>query len=129
MDTGIIHAFKAHYQHLYVLGVLDCDEEGVENICQIDQLEEMNLATQAWAYVTSKTIENYWQHENILNYSKKSIPIEPSFNDDTGLTKAVADLQNALEKLSIGTTTAKSVHTVEELLDIAGENVTKAEWC
>ena len=43
LDVGIIHAFKAYYQKLYIFWVLDNDEEGKEDIYKINQLQGMRL--------------------------------------------------------------------------------------
>ena len=68
LDAEIICAFKSYYRQLYIFCALALDEVNSSNIniYEIEQLEAMHLAHQAWNSVTKTTIQNCWQHAQIL---------------------------------------------------------------
>lgn len=58
LDAGIIRCFKAHYRKRFCKNALECDELGEANIYEIDLLQVLNMATDAWDDVTPDTIKN-----------------------------------------------------------------------
>lgn len=65
LDAGIIRCFKAHYQKRLCLRAIDLDEAHEENIYQLDLLEGMKIAQEAWDAVGQETIKNCWNHTQI----------------------------------------------------------------
>lgn len=97
-DAGIIQSFKAqinHQKHHYYVRQLDnllervaeVDKESISEhtklLFDVDVLTAMRWAQQAWAAVTSATIENCWRHTQILD-------------------EEIYELQGAMEKLRVG---------------------------
>ncbi|KIK77896.1 hypothetical protein PAXRUDRAFT_165457 [Paxillus rubicundulus Ve08.2h10] len=82
-DQGIIHCFKAHYHTKYILYytncTVDCYKAGFtpSHIYNIDQLEAMQLAQDAWNEVDTTTIQNCWQKASIFPDSVPS-PSQPT---------------------------------------------------
>jgi len=74
MDQGIIRCFKGHYRERYIQHSINHYDAGVtpSNIYDINQLQEMWLADQAWDDVDTTTIQHCWQKAGILP------PIDPS---------------------------------------------------
>ncbi|KAJ7789116.1 hypothetical protein B0H14DRAFT_3503403 [Mycena olivaceomarginata] len=68
MDAGIIRCFKAHFCWLSMQRALDHYDEGVTpvNIYNIEQLQVIRLAEQAWDKVTQETVANCWRKSGIL---------------------------------------------------------------
>ena len=136
MDAGIIRAFKAHYRRLFILRALERYENGQDNIYNIDQLEGMNLAMEAWTYVSDKTIANCWRHAGILEQTPALKPSEDPPADtnglstiqDAGVKEAVDGLNKALSDLAVQQVVLNDLPTADELLNIADENVTEAVW-
>ena len=77
-DQGIIRCFKAHYCARFIQRVVDLYEAGVtpSNIYDINQLEAMQLAQDAWNNVDTMTIRNCWQKANILPDMPSSTPAQ-----------------------------------------------------
>lgn len=137
MDAGIIRAFKAHYRRLFILRALARYEDGDDNIYCIDQLEGMNIAREAWTYVTSTTIANCWNHAGILEAQKPENKPSDSSNGvasgtqlavDSGVQDAVKALEHALTELSVQHVALKNLPTAEELLNIPSESITEDLW-
>ena len=96
LDARIIRAFKSYYHRLYIFCALALDEVNSSNIniYEIEQLEAMHLARQAWNSVTKTTIQNCWQHAQILPLQ------ETPSNHTTYEDIATIELQEALQELS-----------------------------
>lgn len=79
-DQGIIHCFKAHYCAIFVQHTINCYDAGITpaEIYDINQLNAMRLANQAWNEVNATTIQNCWQKAGILPDMDPSPPIQPS---------------------------------------------------
>ena len=79
-DQGIIHCFKAHYCAIFVQHTINCYDAGITpaEIYDINQLNAMRLANQAWNEVDATTIQNCWQKAGILPDMDPSPPIQPS---------------------------------------------------
>ena len=124
LDAGIIHAFKAHYQKLYIFWVLDNDKEGKEDIYKINQLQGMRLAMQAWGEISSQTVSNCWKHAKILSHD-----LEAPEDINQEAQAARNELQEALDKLVASeNVTQKTIATVSDLLDVEAEVETEEEW-
>ena len=65
LDAGIIHCFKAHYQHQYCLCAIQQDDADEKDIYKINLLEAMLMAERVWTSVSPTTIKNYWNHAEI----------------------------------------------------------------
>ncbi|CAK5276393.1 unnamed protein product [Mycena citricolor] len=68
MDAGIIQAFKAHYRCGFMQRSLDHYDSNISlaHIYNINQLEAMRLADQAWRKISQTTIANCWIKSGIL---------------------------------------------------------------
>jgi hypothetical protein len=68
MDAGVIRFFKARFRRFSMQRALDRYDTGVTpvDIYNIDQLQAMRLAEQAWGKVTQGTIANCWRKSGIL---------------------------------------------------------------
>ena len=134
MDAGIIRSFKANYHCLYILRVLDQDDEGKDDIYHIDQLEGMNLSRTAWNLTKQKTVANCWKHAGILHESQ--LPLAREAAGSTEKPKVVREVREAEEKLREAldglvhseNVTRKNLLSVDKLLDIEGERETKKEY-
>ena len=133
LDAGIIRSFKAHYRRLYILRVLDHDDEGKNDIYYIDQLEGMNLSRTAWNLTKSTTVANCWRHAGILHPSQ--LPAGKETPSEDSRQKCVKEVKEAEEKLketlnvlvSSENVTKKNLLSVDELLDVPGERETEKE--
>ncbi|SPO31912.1 uncharacterized protein UTRI_10314 [Ustilago trichophora] len=71
LDAGIIKAFKSHYRWLYGLQLLDdlnLDQNQSKNkIGQINVLEALFLASEAWESVNMTTIYNCFRHTGLFH--------------------------------------------------------------
>jgi hypothetical protein len=65
LDTGIIRCFKAHYHRTFCIRALDCDNAGERDIYNINLLEAMLMAREAWDAVSATMIKNCWDHTGI----------------------------------------------------------------
>ncbi|KAI5116181.1 hypothetical protein M0805_002680 [Coniferiporia weirii] len=146
MDAGIIRTFKAHYRRLYILRVLDRDDQNIQDIYHIDQLEGMNLAIEAWSYVHSRTVANCWNHTKILGHTAQTGQPGPvtttgtethSSSDtsnstttmkDAGFNEAISGLQDALSAITGQNVASKNLPTVNELIDPEPERITEEIW-
>ena len=79
-NQGIISSFKAHYHAKFIQCAVDLYEVNVtpSNIYNINQLEVMWLAQDAWNNVDTTTIQNCWQKANILPDILSSPPLRPA---------------------------------------------------
>ncbi|KIK10937.1 hypothetical protein PISMIDRAFT_38293, partial [Pisolithus microcarpus 441] len=80
-NQGIIRCFKAHYRAKFIQRAIDLYESGTTPslIYDIDQLEAMRLADEAWREVDTSTIRNCWCKAGILpDYQSNIPPIQPS---------------------------------------------------
>jgi DDE superfamily endonuclease len=68
LDGGIIRCFKAHYRSRFTQRAIDNYDRGVTpaNIYDINQLEGMRIAAEAWREVDASTIRHCWRHVGIL---------------------------------------------------------------
>lgn len=124
-DQGIIQNFKAKYTKKFIRRIMLRDEAGYDNLHTIDQLEAMIMIEEAWNEVSQDTIKNCWRHAKILPGSGPD-DIEV---DDATVDETIEELQAALKELSLsGVVRKKNLMTVEELLNVAKENITEAEW-
>ena len=137
MDAGIIRAFKAHYRRMFILRALERFENGQQNIYTIDQLEAMNLAMEAWSYISSQTIANCWRHAGVLQEQKpekkpsdqcQKVMDTARIAEDAGIKDAVTGLERALSELSVQHVALQNLPTAEELLNITDEDVTEVVW-
>lgn len=58
LDVGIIRCFKAHYQKGLCLCAIDHDDEGAEDIFDLNLLEGMKISKEAWDAVSKETVGN-----------------------------------------------------------------------
>lgn len=65
LDAGIIHCFKALYRVKRCHRAIERDDAGDEDIYQVNDLEAMTMATQAWEGVSSATLKNCWDRTGI----------------------------------------------------------------
>ena len=65
LDAGIIRCFKAHYRKGLCLCAIDRDDKGAEDIFDLNLLEGMKMAKEAWDAVSAETIKNCWKHTKI----------------------------------------------------------------
>lgn len=66
LDAGIIRAFKAHQRRLFCERAISRDDAGDEDIYNINILEAMLMAKQAWGEISRETVQNCWKHTGIL---------------------------------------------------------------
>jgi hypothetical protein len=66
MDAGIIRCFKAHYRRGFSSRAIELDNLNEHDIYQINLLEAMILAREAWKSVDNATLKNCWKHTGIL---------------------------------------------------------------
>lgn len=66
LDAGIIRCFKAHYRCAFCLRAIELDDAGEQNIYEVNLLEAMFMARDAWRSVKAETIANCWGHTGIL---------------------------------------------------------------
>ena len=71
-----MRCFKAHYRTKFIQRTVDLYETGVtpSEIYDIDQLEAMRLAQDAWNEVDTTTIRNCWQKAGILPQADSELP-------------------------------------------------------
>jgi hypothetical protein len=76
MDQGIICCFKAHYRSRYIQCAIHRYDEGItpSEIYDINQLQAMCLAEDAWNNVDATTICNCWKKAGILPSSDSPLP-------------------------------------------------------
>lgn len=79
-DQGIIQCFKAHYWANFIQCAIDRYDQGITpgDIYEINQLQAMRLADEAWREVDTTTIRNCWHKAGILPDSNSPPPTNPS---------------------------------------------------
>ena len=65
LDQSIIWCFKAHYHKAFCLWAIELDDAGVDDIYEINLLEAMLMAQEAWDAVSPEMIQNCWKHADI----------------------------------------------------------------
>ena len=65
LDAGVIRCFKAHYRRAFCQRALDLDDAGERDVYDINLLESMLMAKDAWDDISSTTIEHCWDHTEI----------------------------------------------------------------
>jgi hypothetical protein len=64
-DAGVIRTFKAKYCRAFCARAIDLDEAGEPDVVDINILEAMFMAKQAWEEVSIDTINHCWKHTGI----------------------------------------------------------------
>lgn len=104
LDAGIIRNFKGHYRCLFVECAVDQYDSGITPtlIYELNQLEAMQIAAQAWDTVEAKTIANCWRKSGILPQAitpledtEPVIKIEDLLSDSLDSLVATGALQQA----------------------------------
>ena len=139
-DQGIICCFKARYRAKFINCAVDLYEAGVtpSQIYDIDQLEAMRLADEAWNEVDTTTIRNCWRKASILPDTDLPI-VQPSLrvpisslvhatdssetsNSLDPILQAESDVGHALDDLeSTGILQCSNRMNLTELLNPASE--------
>ena len=139
-DGGIIRCFKAHYRRLFCMRAVDREALGHSDIYEINQLEAMELAAQAWLFVSQATISNVWKHVKIFQddaAKSSNSALEPEIsaaNDDTPLSdpdldRATTQLNERIDELvEMNALRPNQRMDAEYLLDVEDERVTVKEW-
>ena len=65
LDARIIRCFKAHYHHAFCQRAIEMDDTGEDDIYKLNLLEGMLMEKASWDAVSSKTIQNCWNHTGI----------------------------------------------------------------
>lgn len=107
MDQGIIRCFKAHYRALFIHRSVDNYDSGTtpSEIYNIDQLEAMRLAQNAWLEVDTSTIRHCWQKAGILPemtdtvLTQPTVPVSLLINPQDPILSAEGRLTLALDEL------------------------------
>ena len=132
MDQGIIKSFKAQYRAQYIERAINCYDAGItpSAIYDINQLEAMRLAQNAWWKVDADTIRHCWHKANILpdppTIPPPRIPISSMLNDMASNTLVCTEklVTAALDDLtSRGMLQASNQMTIEELLNPLDESI------
>jgi len=66
MDQGIIKAFKAYYKKMWLQFMVDCVEQDIDVLKQINLCFVVRWILLAWNEVAPKTIENCWIKSTVL---------------------------------------------------------------
>ncbi|KAL8292790.1 hypothetical protein RQP46_001402 [Phenoliferia psychrophenolica] len=98
-DAGIIRCLKAGYRRLTLIRSLDLEDEGADDIFEINILEAMKLMQDAWEDVSAQTIVNCWHHTQILPGSTKPTDDQVDLADDPELDQAVVEMQVAVSNV------------------------------
>ena len=94
-DQGIIRCFKAHYHAKFIHCAIDQYEASItpSHIYDIDQLEAMRLADEAWNEVDTTTIQNCWRKAGFLpdthlsqSSESRNHPVHPSLHISSLIT-------------------------------------------
>ena len=130
MDQGIIKSFKAQYRAQYIERAINCYDANVtpSAIYDINQLEAMWLAHNAWHKVDADMIQHCWRKANILpdppTIPPPSIPISMLINTTSNPLVLAENLVTvAMDGLaSRGVFQASNRMTIEELLNPLDES-------
>ncbi|THU88175.1 DDE-domain-containing protein [Dendrothele bispora CBS 962.96] len=127
-DAGIIRCFKAHYRRAYISRSIDRYEAGItpSEIYDINQLEAMRLANEAWRNVDTRvtTIRHCWGKAGILPaLSTNAVPVQCS---DSSTRDPIARVEQSVEKTldalqATGALQSSNSMTIESLLNPAEE--------
>ena len=92
-------------------------------VSKIDILEAMRMATTAWNQVTPETVAKTWQHVKILPDSGKALPPTERYIDPNSLGR----LNETLDELVEIAVAPIGRPTIDELINVPGEEVTEAQ--
>ncbi|KAF9220445.1 hypothetical protein BS17DRAFT_787439 [Gyrodon lividus] len=139
-NQGIIHCFKAKYRARFINRAIHLYKAGItpSQIYDIDQLEAMRLADDAWNEVDTTTIRNCWHKANILpntdsstltSIIQPSLPIsslihttEPCNPPNNPVVQAENTIRDALDDLeATGVLQRSNQMDLAELLNPAAE--------
>ena len=83
------------------------------------------MARRAWGCVTQETVANCWRHAGILPGSETTHQLNnsPQYTDKTTMT----ELQESLTELALTSIAKSDVPSLDELIDIPGEEVIEQE--
>ena len=76
LNVGIIHCFKAHYQHQFCLCTIEWDDSKEQDIYKVNFLEVIMMAKRVWKSVSSMTIQNCWNHTDIQRPQLPTITLQ-----------------------------------------------------
>ena len=106
-DQGIIRCFKAHYRAKFIQQAVDRYDEGITpaNIYDINQLQAMRMADEAWGEVDTTTIRNCWCKAGILpdltspssHTTQPSIPISSLVHDTLLQTDPIVEAERQVQ--------------------------------
>ena len=106
-DQGIIRCFKAHYRAKFIQRAVNRYDEGITpaNIYDINQLQAMRMADEAWSEVDTTTIRNCWHKAGILpdltstssRTTQPSVPISSLVHDTSLQTNPTAEAERQVE--------------------------------
>ena len=131
MDQGIIKSFKAHYRAQYIERAINCYDAGVTPLAiyDINQLEAMRLAHNAWHEVDADTIRHCWRKADILpdppTIPPPHIPISSMLIDTASNPLVFTEnlVTAALDDLVLrGVLQASNRMSLEELLNPSDES-------
>ena len=136
MDQGIIKSFKAQYRAQYIERAINFYDTGVTPLAiyDINRLEAMRLAHNAWHKVNADTIRHCWRKANILPDLPALPP--PRISISSMLTDTASNplvftenlVTTALDDLaSRGVLQAANRMTIEELLNPSDESINMNE--
>ena len=130
MDQGIIRCFKAHYRAAFIHRSVDNYDSGTtpSEIYNIDQLDAMHLAQNAWLEVDTSTIRHCWQKAGILPertdtaLTQPTVPVSLLVNPPDPILSAEGQLTLALDELEItGVLQPSNRMSISDLLNPADE--------
>ncbi|KZO99338.1 hypothetical protein CALVIDRAFT_561208 [Calocera viscosa TUFC12733] len=114
------------------------------DLYEINVLQIMGLAQEAWDEVDRTTIQNCWRRAGILSLPRNAngevwegspdtiIPYEPEpplMDDDEGIQNAMSDLRDALDQLELnGALAPLDALTAEELVNVPEEQTGGERW-
>ncbi|EJU04651.1 DDE-domain-containing protein [Dacryopinax primogenitus] len=145
LDQGIIRCFKAHYRSKTIHRAIERESGGadMQHMYEINQLEALNLAEQAWWEVSEKTIQNCWRHSGILSLGTAAGTVMPTGLDEPlivetpptlieqeeGMQDAIQELQSSLKALQErGIIAPAAMMSVEELVTVQEELEVPEMW-
>lgn len=137
-DQGIIRCFKAHYRAKFIQRAVDRYDEGITpaEIYDINQLQAMRMADEAWDDVDTTTIRNCWRKAGILpenlptssRTAPPSIPISSLIHDTPlpmvdPIVEAERQVEIALDDLvATGALQTRNRMDINSLLNPEGES-------
>lgn len=120
LNARIIRNFKGRYRRLFVERAVDRYDSGITPalIYEINQLEAMQIAAQAWDAVEPKTIANCWRKSGIQ--PDLSILITKDAEPAIRIEDLVSESLDAL--VAAGALKRANLMSIEMLLDPPGEH-------